>query len=522
MRFVLLTLLLSFSTGPFAQDAPSLTFSVERFSVSGDNPLDAATTDAALAPFVGEHAGMEGLLAARDALEQALRGAGHSFRRVVLPPQTLSGGAVMLEVVSTTLDAVHVEGNQHFSTESIRRSLPELVPGAAPDVRRLSRALHVANQHPSKKLKANFRASDTAPDALDAVVNVIDRKPWSVFGNLNNIGNKETGYTRLTVGGQYSNVTGHDDIFTGSFTTAPDNADDVQQYGAFYQVPVYQLAGWFTAFYVKSDVDVGNVQNIFDISGSGEFIGFNFKHDLIGVGRYRHSLTVGLQDRLFDTAIASAITGLPFEALSTKVRTRPWSLRYDGGYNWATTSLDFYADFTQNLSFGGHNRLSSYQAVRAPADPGWKAMRFGGLVTQRLPRDFLGVAKITGQYASEALIPGEQLGFGGDRSVRGFEQRTIAGDRGVQLNLELWTPPVPELYGVRFLAFFDAAHKVLEDPLIGQRPNDTMSSAGVGARWQWRDQVFATLDYGHPLASADGEAADSGTSKVHFNLEFRY
>ncbi|MEX2482254.1 MAG: ShlB/FhaC/HecB family hemolysin secretion/activation protein, partial [Gammaproteobacteria bacterium] len=513
---------LLFSAAPLAQDAPPLSFSVERFTVAGDNPLDTLATDEILAPFTGEHAGMEGLLAARDALEQALRSAGYSFRRVILPPQTLSGGVVTLEVQSTTLGEVSITGNQHFSTESVARSLPGLVAGSTPDIRRTSRALHVANQHPAKQLKLNFRASEAEPDAIDAVVAVVDDKPWAVFAGLNNIGNEATGDLRLTVGGQYSNVTGHDDVFTGSFTTAPDNADDVQQYGAFYQVPVYALSGWLTAFYVKSDVDVGNVQNLFDISGSGDFIGINFKHDLIGIGRYRHSLSVGLQDRLFDTAIASAVTGLPFPTLSTQVRTRPWTLRYDGGYNWTATSLDFYVDFTQNLSFGGHNRESSYRAVRAPADPSWYVMRFGSLVTQRLPKAFLAVGKLTGQWTRDALIPGEQLGFGGDRSVRGFEQRTIAADRGLQLNVEIWTPPIPELYGVRFLTFFDAAHKVLVDALPGQKPNDTISSVGVGARWQWRDQLVATLDYGSPIASAGGEAADSGTSKVHFNLEYRY
>ena len=77
----------------------------------------------------------------------------------------------------------------------------------------------------------------------------------------------------------------------------------------------------------------------------------------------------------------------------------------------------------------------------------------------------------------------EQIGFGGENSVRGFDERTISGDKGLQMNLELWTPPMPELYGVRFLAFFDAAYKVLEKPTIGQRHNDTISSVGVGARF---------------------------------------
>ncbi|MGH8597346.1 MAG: ShlB/FhaC/HecB family hemolysin secretion/activation protein, partial [Gammaproteobacteria bacterium] len=162
------------------------------------------------------------------------------------------------------------------------------------------------------------------------------------------------------------------------------------------------------------------------------------------------------------------------------------------------------------------------RAVRAVAESQWKAMRFGALVTRQLPYAFSGVFRLNGQYTNEPLIPGEQLGFGGERSIRGFEERTVAGDRGVIANFELWSPPVAQLYGVRFLGFLDAGHKQLEQPLAAQRKSDTLSSIGVGARWQWRDQAAISVDYGQPLANADGEAADRGNSKWHVNLQVRY
>jgi hemolysin activation/secretion protein len=201
MRLALLLLLSVCRAQVPAAEVPEPAFRVEQFEVSGDNPLDPAATDAALAPFLGEHVGIEGLYAARDALRSALRQAGHSFLDVVVPPQTLEGGAVRLDVVSVALDGVVIRGNQHFSTDSVRRSLPALVPGVTPQVRALSRDLAVANQHPAKKLKLNFRASEERADAVDAAVDVTDRRPWSLFAGLNNIGNKATGYTRMAVGG---------------------------------------------------------------------------------------------------------------------------------------------------------------------------------------------------------------------------------------------------------------------------------------------------------------------------------
>lgn len=521
-RVVFGFLLLVAAFAAVAQTPPALSFRVERFEVTGDNPLAAPATQAALAPFLGEYSGIEGLLAAADALEAALSAAGHNFHRVSLPPQELAGGTVVLDVVTFKVGDVKITGNQRFTADNIRYSLPKVIGATSPDLREVSRSLAVANQHPHKKLRVTYRDSTEAADTLDAVVKVEDQRNWNLFANLNNIGNKDTGRTRLQFGGLYSNLTGYDDVFTTAITTSPDNADDVFQFGAFYQVPVYFLSGWISGFYVRSDVDVGNVQNFFDVSGSGDFIGLNYKRSLIPVGRYKHSLNVGVQDRLFDTAISNAVTGTPIAGISTTVRSRPLTLRYDGSYNWLSTSLDFYVDGTQNLRFGGHNRDSDYSAVRAPAEANWKVMRFGALVTQRLPREFVGVMRMNGQYSREPLIPGEQIGVGGERSVRGFEERTVAGDSGMVVNLELWTPPIKMLGGARFLGFLDGGYKHLEEPLAAQKPNDTLSSGGVGVRWDWRQMAALSIDYGQPIAQASGEAADRGNSKWHINLQFRY
>lgn len=519
----LVVVVLLLLAGPAAgQSAPELGFRVERFVVEGENPLGTTETGAALAPFLGEHAGIDGLLAATDALKQALAAAGFAFHRVSLPPQPLDGGSVVLTVSSFGLGEVEVRGNRHFSATNVRAALPKVVTASTPRLPEVSRSLAVANQHPARQLRINFRESDTQADALDAIVSVEDRRPWSLFANVNNIGNKDTGRSRMTLGGQHSNITGNDDIITASATFSPDNLDDVFQGGLFYQLPVYDWSGWFTAFYVTSDFDVGNVQDFFDISGSGDFVGLSFKRNLLGVGRYRHSLTAGLQDRAFDTAIFNAATGNIISGISTEVRSRPLSLRYDGGYNWRTTSLDFFVDFVHNLSFGGHNDDPSYAAVRPGAESQWQAIRASALVTTRLPGRFTGLARLSGQFSGEPLIPGEQFGLGGERSIRGFEERTVAGDSALVGNFEVWTPRIARLHGLRLLAFLDIGRKWLLEAVGEQKPRDTLASVGVGARWQWQDKLQLSVDYGQPIRSASGEAADRGNSKWHLNLQYRY
>ena len=520
----------------YAEAPPALHFVVKTYQVEGDNPLGAAASEA-LAPFVGEFDGIEPLYAAQDALNSALANGGFRFYRAILPPQELDTGTIILKVVALPISKVTVEGAKYVSPQAVERSLAPLKAGEVPNTREVSRALAVANEHPSKHLRVNFRESDETPDALDAVVRVTEEKPWSVFAEMNNIGsegagpvdpndpaaggNAGTGRTRLTMGGQYNNLTRHDDIVAGSVTTSPENADNVMQYMTSYQLPVYALKGWMTAFYVHSEVDVDDVANL-DIQGAGTFYGLSYKHQLLNRGRLKHSISVGLQDRLFDTAIFNGGGGARKTDVSTKVRSRPLSLRYDGALLWTDTSLDFYVDVAHNIESGRHNNATFYALVRAPARSDFTIAHFGALVTQRLPHGFSALGRMTAQLTDQALIPGEELGFGGAHSVRGFEERTIAGDKGVILNFELWSPPVQRALGAQFLAFVDVGQKALIDPVIGQRRNDTIASIGVGTRWQWRKQLSLAIDYGLPLESADGEASDRGNSKWHLDLSYRY
>lgn len=87
---------------------PVVRFEVERFVVEGDSPLSEARTREVLQPFTGEHAGVDGLLAAADALERAIQAAGIPFQRVMLPPQTLDDGEVVLRLMVFEVERVEV------------------------------------------------------------------------------------------------------------------------------------------------------------------------------------------------------------------------------------------------------------------------------------------------------------------------------------------------------------------------------------------------------------------------------
>lgn len=511
------------SLAALAEPVPEVSFEVTAFVVEGDNPMDEAASMAVLDPFRGRYTGLDGLLAAVDALQAALNEAGHAFRRVILPPQTLDGGEVRLRIVPITLASVAVEGNAHFSADNIRRSVPGLAPGMTPRRAELGGALELVNRHPAKQVSVRLRESDK-PDAVDAVIDVSDRKPWQVFAGLNDIGTRNSGRTRLTVGGQYSNLFDRDHSITASYTTSPENVSDVTQAGISYDAPLYASNRRVSAFYSDSDVDVGVIDG-FEVSGAGRFLGATVTSLLARRGRYAHEWSVGFQDRRFESSINNANL-LPGDRLlfADVIRSRPLTLGYSGGYEAERWQGGFALEFSRNMAFGTKNNDRVYGLSRGGADADWHALRLRGSANYWLPRDWMLATSVNAQLATEPLISGEQFGLGGVRSIRGLDEREVVADSGLRAGVELWTPPLPHTLGLRLLGFVDFGYFNRADPEPGEIDDDTITSAGIGARWQWRG-LSIEANYGHVLDEGEGIVvgdSDAGGWRGHFSVFYVY
>lgn len=487
---------------------PDPVFVVEAFEVRGENPLSAGETQSVLAPFLGEHSGFVGLEAAADALQALLGRRGYAFHRVIVPPQTADAGVFAFEVLAFKLSGVEVRGNQHFSSANILQSLPGLVPGTVPNRRDMSGALRLANQHAAKSVRVTMRES-TEPDHLDAVVEVEDRNPLQGFAAFNNRGSDETGRTRATIGGQFSNFYDLDHSLLLTGTVSPGRIGDVHQFGAFYRAPFYYLGGVVEGFFADSNVDIGTIANAFDVSGGGTFLGIRYTHLLPTFGGYSQDIGIALEDHNFETVLTLAGVNV-----GTNVSSRPLSARYVGNYQQTWGSAGFYVEPIVNLAGGSNNNQVNYTANGADRD--WRALRYG-MNADYASQGWLVRGRVTGQVANGVLIAGEQFGIGGATSVRGYEEREASGDDGTDASLEVWSPMW--FAGARFLAFLDYGRVRLEST-TGGPDRLTLSSLGIGVRWSARDDLDVSIDGAHTLTA--GPQTESGDQALHFSLLYRF
>ncbi len=489
-------------------------FWVDRFAIDGNAPVSGEAVDAVLSGFTDRHLTFADLEAAAGALEKAFQEAGFPFYKVGVPPQRIVDGEVRLRVISFPLRDIRVEGNQNFGVENILRSLPPLIIGESPNTLDVAQALQFANEHPSKRA-AVFVKQQEGGDGIAARVEVRDTRPYQIFASINDTGTTNPGRTRTAVGLQHSNLFDRDHILTATYTTSPENVDDVSQYGADYRLPIYSLSTEVGAFYTYSEIDQGTVGGFFDVSGRGQFFGISATHTLAPIEAYSHKAAIGYQDRFFDneTRFGGALV-----TPDADVRSTPLSFRYSGSYAPKNLTIDGYLAWEFNTGIGDYNKQLNYTANRADASDEWDKLTGGLSFKQTLTSDFQVRGRVNGQFSNQALIPGEQFGLGGSRSVRGYEEREVSGDYGIQGSIEAWSPSL--FFGSRLVAFADAGEVRVFLPQDAGTEHLSVSSVGAGLRWNWKGYVDITLDAAY--AFNDAVTTEAGDARLLYQVFLRY
>ena len=527
----MLALLWVLPVGGIAQDTlQQVRFDVERFEVIGDNPIGERAKKV-LSPYIGEQYGLEGLSAARDALEQAIIEAGNYFHRVSLPPQDLLEGTVQFKVSRFVIGRVEVEGNEYFDEENIRHSVPDLQEGETPNTQLLSRSLKLANNHASKSTVLRFKEGSES-DTIDAVLDVNDRDPQVYFIGLDNSGPKDFEVWRTTLGYQNGNLFNTDQAVTGTLTTAPEDTGATLQFGINYSIPLYQHGASINLLFSDSDSSgqtgggddsgqglvpgVGGGQAL-EITGEGRVYGAIYNRPMLTDSSYNHSWSIGVQHKNFDNTSefeSEEITGADIISV-------PLELGYS--FNRRAPGTAFFGTVMLAQEIGDDD--TEYENDRLEAEAGWLGLRYDVTYDLLFAEEFLFHVGLSGQQTDALLVSGEQYGLGGEATLRGFEERSITGDSGYRMTLEVWFPPIT-ISNLRFLAFTDLGHTEYNDGSIeGNEGIDfDVASTGLGMYWAWKESFSASLNYGYILEGGglDPTLNQDGDSKLHARAVYRF
>ena len=478
-------------------------FPISRFVIEGNSLLGQAELAPRLEPLIGPSRSLDDLLEARRRIEAAYRQEGFGLISVGLPRSIDADGTIRLQVREFTLTEVEVTPTA-ASRARYRQALPSLQEGTSPNLAQLGRELNLANENPSHVVLVDFAPKD---DGMVATVKAEETPPVKTTLMLDNTGSAETGRYRVGAVLQHANLFDRDHQLTAAYQTSPDHLSEVRVLSLAYQLPLYTLGDSLVFSANHSDVDSGQVADVFKVSGQGYGYGLHYVRNLSGDANHRAALDFGLDRRVYRDLID--FSGID---IGTRVSTRPLSLQLSASGRSATSSYAASLSHLRNLRGDSLNDDAAYAIARTDARADWQLTRASLRWSQSWPE--VGTLALRGevQHATQPLISGEQFGLGGSRSVRGLKERATAGDRGWLATVELTSPA---LFGQHRLAVFaDAGHVSRE--ASPSSPGEGAASFGIGWRFGVWQGFSASLDLARVIDGAG--QAERGDQRGHLSV----
>jgi hemolysin activation/secretion protein len=470
---------------------------------------------AQLQPFIGQPFDLAGLQVVAQTAAAYFSRIGRPFVRVAIPAQDVTAGVVQIVVVESRLGALSVAGNRWFSEASIRNAVG-VRPGELLNGTQLNAAVDLLNQNRFHQITPVVKAGQEF-GTTDVTLNVRDRFPVSFVGNVGNTGNATTGETQLSAGAEWGNALWRGDTLSGRYTTG-SHLGLLHQYSLGYTTQLsLRDAFSISGAYSRTNPVVAPDAVAFGQLGATTNVSPRYLRDLGRLGRLsagfdwkrtNNDLLFGGESVFKTSVVVAQLAG----DYSIGFKTR-------GG----TTNTTIGGVFSPG-GIGGANSDEAFSAQRQGAVARYAIARASVAQVIPLPAEFQASATISGQASSAPLLASEQLAFGGDGSVRGFQMFAATRDAGVLASVELRGPafrPLMRISGGRvpdrlsLFAFADYGAGPAQENADALR----FVSAGPGLRYQLDRYASLQLAYGRVLRH-DGASAPQGRTHVQLQMVF--
>lgn len=497
---------------------------VRRFELTGNTVFTREELTAVTAPYENRVLSAEELQEARRQLTLYYVERGYLNSGAVIPDQQVEDGVVRIRVVEGRLSEVEITGNTHLRADYLQ---DRLQPDAEEplNVQHLQERLQLLQQNPLiEQLQAEL-APGVQPGEGRLRLGIREAHPYEIGLAVANNNPPSVGATRAYLYGVDRNLSGVGDTLGLSYGHSLESSD-TSDWRVFYARPLNARDTTVQIWAERNDTSV--IEDRFsalDITSDLQSYGIALTHPLYRTPQQTFALGVNLERRHSE----SFLLGIPFsfapgenngEATITVARfVQEWLDRHLSQVIAARSTFSVGLD-----AFGAtiHAREPDGQFVSWLGQFQW-ARRFG-------ERDYQLLFKSILQLANDPLLPMEKCALGGLETVRGYPENTLVRDRCFVASLEFRVPvyhlPLPGVSrgpneGQVQLAVFTDYGYAKNKGVFDLEPN-SISSAGVGVRWDASDKVRAALYWGYPFQDVNtGEEAWTG-SRVNFFVQAVY
>ena len=445
----------------------------------------------------------------------------------------VDGGVVKIKVIEGTLEDIEVTGTKRLNPSYVRSRI-SLSKDKPLNLNKVREALRLLLQDPLIENIQVERNDGLTPGGSVLAVKVEEAKTWSVKIDLNNNRQPVIGSFEREVQINQANLLG----FGDRLSVAYSNTDGSNGVDASYTLPLNPRNGTLTFKYSSASSDFLYIPSDFsrpsnasgseaepeDIEGSFQEYEITYRQPLIQTPTKEFALSLSATHR--DSEIVALFNNgmelpLDFPGANENGEIHATILRFI--QEWTQRSRNQVFAARSQLSLG----IDALDANITDGDPDGEFFAWRGQTqwVRRLARDTLFITRGHLQLADRPLIGSEQIGVGGQSTVRGYRQHQILADNAFLASAELRYPiwRAPQVQGVLQVTPFVDFGTAWNIRDAGRQPldPDTLASVGLGLLWSQQDgRLRARLDWGIPLVTTDSETDSWQESGVYFSITY--
>lgn len=435
-----------------------------------------------------------------NAIATKYRNDGYVLTQVVVPPQTIEGGVVRLQVVEGFIDQVIVQGvDKETEADLIRRLASNLKSGKAMNTKDLERNLLLINDLPGVTARSILSPSKMTTGGADLTV-IVERDKYEGQVGFDNFGSRFLGEYEGQVGGTINSMFGLNDRMSAQFVMAGDNREQVDEllFGSVsYEIPVGTQGTTVKLLTSLTSTEPGYTLREFDVHGRSQLVAGTVSHPFVrsrnlnvyGYGTFdirkvdsKNNIEATREDR-----ITSIRAGAQAQYVDTLIGV---------GVNSA------HLELSHGLKLFGASDKGDSNLTRQFGDPQYFKAELNLQRLQRVTSKVNVLVAGEGQWSAVPLLSSEEFGVGGVGIGRGYDPSEIVGDDGIAGKVEVqWNEPYPlsAIEDYQIYGFFDIGTVWNQDATTSSDKRESISSTGLGVRADITENTKAGVAVAFPL-----------------------
>lgn len=490
--------------------AENIRFILNTISFSGADAMTDAQLRSAYGDYVGTEITLAELYGIANRITATYRNNGYILTRVVVPPQTIDGGNVRLQVVEGYINRIVIQSDEAEgpALDTIRDYASHISSGGALNVKALERELLLINDLPGVSARTVLSPSNV-PGAADMLI-IVERDPWDAVVSVDNYGSRYLGPWEVGAAGTLNSALGFNEAITAQVVVAPQSWYELA-YGALsYEQPIGKWGTKFKILGASTFTDPGYDLAQFDVKGQSDLVSLQLTHPFI---RTRNQ---NLEGRLtFDARNVESSNNIQ----ATR-HDRIRALRAGGRFDFVDRLLSpaqsvIDVEVSQGLNIFGASEEGRANLTRAAGDPQFTKINGEIQRLQRLTDTFNLFLAGRGQWSANPLLASEEFAVGGIGIGRGYDPSEITGDDGVSGKVELqWNSPYAVestlVENYQIFSFLDYGKVWDQDATTSGQVVDSLTSAGAGMRIGLVEDVQFDFAVAFPLSTEVQTQNDKG------------